>query len=653
MENKLISVVVPVYNVERYLEKCIESICNQTYYCMEIILVDDGATDRSGDICDEYARKDERIRVIHKANGGLSDARNAGIEIATGSWLMFVDSDDTITPDTVEQLYYAATEYDCQIAVCNIVRVYEDGTTEPFYNPVNSLTVWQDQKRFETLKQPSACNKLFCAELFQDVRFPKGKFYEDTFVYHILAYRANKIVLTGRDGYYYLSRRESILGQPQYTDRYFDFVEAVYTRMTYLLEHKVSYYGEEACLSLYAAVSNCEKYISKTAQNADKYEQMHSWYQSAYKHLMKSPQSGVKQKLRLVLLRYVPSIHSKLFLERKELMAQQKRLSQIENIRALAIFLVVLGHSIILYSSSWDIYETTVSVPFLDSLKRLIDLVQMPLFFSLSGYLFAFTHQKRRGFVYLLKSKALRLLVPYFGIGLCFLFPIRMAIGFSSYQGASFADIIQKFLTSTDVGHLWFLPALFVMFLLSDIILTVVEKIPGVKKFPEVFFCIIAFGLYLEGYRIGFDYPPLLNTYNYLIWFSIGYFLSVWQDALQKVYAKPVVKLALLLLGVSLYAYCFLTASVRVLIVLLTKALFILNIYGAMPKGSCKIIEKIDRNSFGLYLFHSPLIYITFANIPNAHPAIVVFINLVIFGAISFGLTALIRKTKLKILVGE
>lgn len=313
MEEKLISVIVPVYNVEAYLDTCVASICGQSYQELEIILVDDGATDRSGRICDEWARKDSRIRVIHKENGGLSDARNAGMEIATGNWLMFVDSDDFITPDTAWRLHQAATEHDCAIAVCNMVRLYEDGATEPFYAPVSEPAVWAGQQRFETLKQPSVCNKLFRAELFRDVCFPKGKFYEDTFIYHVLIHRANRIALTGHDGYYYLSRRESILGQPAYTDRYFDFIEAVRTRAAYLLEHQVSFYGEEACLSLYAAVSNAEKYLSRTPENEEKFSGMRAGFKTAYDHLMKHPDTGMKQKLRLVLLRYFPALHSKIY----------------------------------------------------------------------------------------------------------------------------------------------------------------------------------------------------------------------------------------------------------------------------------------------------------------------------------------------------
>lgn len=330
-----------------------------------------------------------------------------------------------------------------------------------------------------------------------------------------------------------------------------------------------------------------------------------------------------------------------------------KRLSQIGNIRALAIFLVVLGHSIILYSSGWDLYETSRDVPFLNWLKWFIDIPQMPLFFSLSGYLFVFTHGKKRGFVHLLKNKALRLLVPYIGIGLCFLLPIRIAIGFPSYQGMGICAFFTKLLTANDVGHLWFLPALFFVFLLSELILTIVEKIPGIRKYPAVVFCVVSLALYLEGYRIGFGYPPLLSAFNYLIWFSLGYFLNMHQHIVRKVYRISGVKWALLMLNAGLLIYCLFADSVRVLLSLGMKALCIVNAYGAMPEKSCSLVDQIDRNSFGVYLFHSPLIYITFATIPNAHPAVVVFVNLVIFGAAAFGLTELIRKTKLKVLIGE
>ena len=313
MDEVLISVVVPVYNVEHYLKKCVDSICHQTYRNLEIILVDDGSTDCSGSLCDEFATSDSRIRVIHKSNGGLSDARNAGMELASGEWWMFVDSDDYIAPDTAETLLLAAVENHCEIAVCNMMRIYEDGKQEPFYCPVTEPTIWAGEQRFETLRQPSVCNKLFRADLFKELRFPKRKFYEDTFVYHVLAHRANRIALTGLSGYYYLSRRESILGQSQFTDRYFDYVEAIHERAMFLFNHGVSRYGEEACLSLYAAIVNSTKNIRKTPQNAEHFQRMWEWYELAYRNLMSSPDTSIKQTLRLFFLKYAPKIHNKLY----------------------------------------------------------------------------------------------------------------------------------------------------------------------------------------------------------------------------------------------------------------------------------------------------------------------------------------------------
>lgn len=313
MEKEIISIIVPVYNVEQYLNKCIESICCQSYAELEIILVDDGSTDGCGQICDSWGIKDKRIKVVHKNNGGLSEARNVGIELSSGSWIMFIDSDDFIAIENVEILYREAIDNNCEISVCNIVRVYDDGTYEPFYSPTDCVKVLDGDERFKTLRQPSVCNKLFKRTLFEKVRFPVGKFYEDTFVYHLLAYKANKIVLTGNEGYFYFLRKESILGKPKYTDRYFDFIEAVYMRMTYLLENNVEYYGEEACLSLYAAVSDCEKYVIKTPENRDAIIKMYQYYRAAYKHLIKKANIDKKQKLRLIMLRYFPKLHSIIF----------------------------------------------------------------------------------------------------------------------------------------------------------------------------------------------------------------------------------------------------------------------------------------------------------------------------------------------------
>ena len=312
--NKLISIIVPVYNVETFLGECVESLIHQTYQNVEIILVDDGSTDRSGELCEQYALKDSRIQVIHKANGGLSDARNVGMEIAKGAYYSFVDSDDYLEQDAIQSLYDAIRESNADLAICNMMRFYEDGSTGIFYQPSTEMQVLDETKKFETLKQPSVCNKLFYAGLFQNVRFPKGKYYEDTFVYHELLYNAKGVVLTGKTGYWYRLRKSSILGGEKYTDKYFDSIEAVWYRCDFLLKHKVHPYAEEACLSLYAELSNAEKFIRKTEANKEKFKSARAQYQMAYKHLMsREANTGVKQKLRLFLLKYFPQVHAKIY----------------------------------------------------------------------------------------------------------------------------------------------------------------------------------------------------------------------------------------------------------------------------------------------------------------------------------------------------
>lgn len=314
MEEALVSVIIPVYNVEKYLKKCVDSVLNQTYRNLDIILVDDGSTDLSGKMCDELGIDDKRVTVIHKQNGGLSDARNAGLNVARGEYYAFVDSDDYISSDMIEIMVNSARENSCEIAICNMVRFSESGESALFYHPVAQKQILLGENRFKTLKQPSVCNKLFKASLFQNIRFPKGKYYEDTFVYHELLYRAKCVVLTGSNSYWYLERSDSIVGSPKYTSRYFDFIEAVWKRAEFLIENNVKSYGEEACLSLYAAFSSAVKYIKRDRKNKQNFKIAREQYNFAYTVLMKQNNSiSLKQKIRLFLLKYLPIFHSKIY----------------------------------------------------------------------------------------------------------------------------------------------------------------------------------------------------------------------------------------------------------------------------------------------------------------------------------------------------
>lgn len=305
-EQYLVSVIVPVYNVAEYLINCLDSIVVQTYSALEIILVDDGSSDRSGEICDQYAAKDGRIRVVHKRNGGLSDARNAGLAIASGAYYFFVDGDDTVASDAVESMLQAIVENDCDMAVCNMLRIYAGGTQKAFYRPTETLTVLDGPDRFKTLVQPSACNKLFSSALFDGVSFPVGKYYEDTFIYHILAHRARRIVLTGKDSYYYWFRESSILGAPRFTDRYFDFVEAVYCRASYLLDHHIAFYGEQACESMYAAVHDAWHHIPRSEENRDRFRKIQRLYANVFFRGVMRREIRWKQKIKMLVLLLFP-----------------------------------------------------------------------------------------------------------------------------------------------------------------------------------------------------------------------------------------------------------------------------------------------------------------------------------------------------------
>ncbi|MBR2674004.1 MAG: glycosyltransferase family 2 protein [Mogibacterium sp.] len=311
MKKDLITVIVPAYNIADYLEPCVESILEQTYKNLEIILVDDGSKDRSGEICDKIASSDCRIKVIHKAHEGLSSARNIGIENAEGNWLAFVDGDDLIDEGMIEACYRAAFDNGCDIAVCNMLRLYDDGKTEGFYKPTNTVKVVEGSERLETIFQPSVCNKIFRGQLFSGIRFPIGKYYEDTFVYYMLAERAKRIVYTGQDDYYYRYRESSIIGQKGHNDNYFDFAEAVYNMAVYMIKKNEKDFAVKACLSMYAAAREIEKNIKRTDENREKISELRRHYKEIYDYIIGSTDISGKQKLHMYMLRYFPSLYSK------------------------------------------------------------------------------------------------------------------------------------------------------------------------------------------------------------------------------------------------------------------------------------------------------------------------------------------------------
>lgn len=305
----LVSVVVPVYNVRDYLSDCIESICSQSYGDLEIILVDDGSTDDSGIICDQAAELNKNIRVVHKENGGLSSARNAGIDIANGEFIVFVDSDDVIGNDYVEKLIepFHSNE-SADISICGFARFSEN------INEVKLLSdcVFQGYRRISNLEALAGicntdhstyfeitCNKMYRVELFDGIRFPVGKVHEDVSTVYKLLYKAKDIYICDEALYYYRLRQDSITGA--FRRENLDLIEA--------LEQRDAFYHS----LLPASIANAHTVFALNAIMRLFYRSDGSAYDEAilnsYRELYQSSigEIGRGDRMRLAVQRYLPT----------------------------------------------------------------------------------------------------------------------------------------------------------------------------------------------------------------------------------------------------------------------------------------------------------------------------------------------------------
>lgn len=225
--NPLVTVIVPVYKVEPYLRRCLDSIVNQTYRNLEIILIDDGSPDNCGVICDEYAEIDKRIKVIHKKNGGLSSARNVGLDVFKGEYVSFVDSDDVVSLDMIEYLYDLLSDNNAEISVC-LHEIVRDNHRWISFKNVNNQTVTPKECIKKLLYNDgvdtSACAKLYKASLFNNVRYPQGKLFEDIATTYKLFFNANRIALGNEAKYSYILRNSSIVGS-SFNEKKLDLLE--------------------------------------------------------------------------------------------------------------------------------------------------------------------------------------------------------------------------------------------------------------------------------------------------------------------------------------------------------------------------------------------------------------------------------------------
>ena len=311
----LLSIIVPIYNVEEYLPECLDSIFAQTFTDYELILVDDGSPDNCPKICDEAASKDARVRVIHQKNGGLSAARNAGLDIARGEWIGFIDSDDMIPVNYYETLYRAAQDGKAELAVCNLCLVDEQGNKlrKQYLGVRNEVLSAEDVlAQIECVVFHMASNKVYHRNVFAELRYPEGKLNEDTFLVVDLFCKAKRVACTEKTQYFYRKTPGSIMNKKK-TLRNLDWVEANYTCMVKL----------QACGST-AALPKCEKELFASLREVyysllpeerrtPRAKQARKYQREAAVMLAKRGQLSGRVLLRTLLFQGFPGVYEKIW----------------------------------------------------------------------------------------------------------------------------------------------------------------------------------------------------------------------------------------------------------------------------------------------------------------------------------------------------
>ncbi len=305
---ELVSVIIPVYKVEKYLRKCVDSVLSQTYKNLEIFLVDDGSPDNCGKICDEYAKKEARIKVIHKQNGGLSSARNAALDVCTGEYITFIDSDDCVEPTYVEKLYDAIKKYDCDISVCGDNFVDESGRVlkqtnfkEDFYKKDQSFEFF-----YGTINRHFAWGKLYEKHIFEELRYPNGLNYEDTYVVPEICKLIEKGICIISDRLYnYLHMRDGAITN-DVSAKIFDWVVAKKHALEIIPSDSKAY--ESCCWSLFFSYTIMYKRVKNNKDLSDKMEKMFLEDYKAYKKYL-----SFNHKIKFFIFKNFRKIYYKLW----------------------------------------------------------------------------------------------------------------------------------------------------------------------------------------------------------------------------------------------------------------------------------------------------------------------------------------------------
>lgn len=322
MTNELISIIVPVYKVEKYLERCVRSILNQSYRNLEIILVDDGSPDMCGQICDEMASLDNRIKVYHKENGGISDARNYGVERANGEYIGFVDSDDYIHERMYEELYKAIKKSSTLIVECGLTRIYKNKERPHYIGEDYFLVINRQGYLKEFLENKRVYGSVWCKLIHKDIakriKFPTGKIYEDAFYNLELIKHVDSYTLISGNYYYYYMREGSIVTKP-FSPRNMDYIEIIEKIRDYTLKNFPSYKEQLFIRVGFAYISIFNELIfSYNYKKMKEYEILKRKLINIRWELLKSSCTPKSLKLALILL----SVNEKMY---KFILSKYKR----------------------------------------------------------------------------------------------------------------------------------------------------------------------------------------------------------------------------------------------------------------------------------------------------------------------------------------
>lgn len=309
-----ISVIVPVYRVEKYLPACIDSILNQTFTDFELILVDDGSPDRCPEICDEVARRDARVRVIHQANAGLSAARNAGIEAAHGAWLSFVDSDDYIAPHFCEKLYQTAQRTNADCVMCSVQNVDESGKLidSALMRVADEVKTGQEVLRKigrdDVTPYLTAWNKLYRRKLFNTLRYPAGRQNEDVFVFAELFCQVQRVVCVAEPLYFYRKRIGSIMNSVV-TLRNLDEMWAYVNCFEHLQQDDEESTLKETEKRVFAKLTGVYYRVTEEDRHSNKMKQAKKAQWNIAMRLMKQGQLDLRSLARTLLFQALPGVY--------------------------------------------------------------------------------------------------------------------------------------------------------------------------------------------------------------------------------------------------------------------------------------------------------------------------------------------------------